>query len=69
MNSMRASTKRLKYKKKNQAELKNRLTEMKNTIKGTNSTKDYAEEWISDMEDKTVKITQLEQQREKKKML
>ena len=41
---------------------------MKNTIKGTNSTLDYAEEWISDMEDKIVKITQLQQQREKKKM-
>ena len=38
---------------------------MKNTIKGTNSTLDYAEEWISDMEDKIVKITQLQQQREK----
>lgn len=38
---------------------------MKNTIEGFNSILDDAEEWISDMEDKVVEMTQSEQQKEK----
>ena len=47
-------------------DLKNTITEMKNTIEGINSRLEYAEEWTSDLEDKVVEITQSEQQKEKR---
>ena len=48
-------------------ELKNKhtetITEIKNTLKGINSRISEAEEWISELEDKTVEITSEEQNR------
>ena len=41
-------------------------TEMKNTLEGINSRINEAEEWISDLEDKTVEITVTEQNKEKR---
>ena len=40
---------------------------MKNTLEGINSRLDDAEEWISDLEDRIVEITQSEGQKRKKK--
>ena len=62
---MRASTERENIKK-NQSELKNTITEMKITLQGTNSRLDYAEEWINDLDDRVVEITQSNQQKEKR---
>ena len=48
--------------RKYQSELK---TELKTILKGFNSRPDEVEEWISELEDKAMKITQTEQQNEK----
>ena len=61
-NSVRTSTKRLKIQKKNQSELKDTVTEMKNTSEGINRLVD-AEELISDLEDKVMESTQAEQRK------
>ena len=42
------------------------ITEMKNTLEGTNSRVTEAEEWISDLEDRMVEITTMEQNKEKR---
>ena len=39
---------------------------MKNTLEGTNSRVTEAEEWISDLEDRMVEITTMEQNKEKR---
>ena len=52
--------------KRNQAMMKNTINEIKNTLKGINSRKTKAEEWVSDLEDKIVEITTAEQNKEKK---
>ena len=52
--------KELENIKKNQTELKNTITEMKNTIEGINSRLNEAEECISELEDRVVKITVME---------
>ena len=39
---------------------------MKSTLEGINSTITEAEEWISDLEDKIVEITTIEQNKEKR---
>ena len=41
-------------------------TEIKNTVAGTNSRITEAEEWISEMEDRIVKITEAEQNKQKR---
>ena len=41
------------------------ITELKTILKGFNSRPDEVEEWISELEDKAMKITQTEQQNEK----
>ena len=46
-------------------ELKNKQTEM-NTLEGINIRITEAEEWINDLEDRTVEITATEQNMEKK---
>ena len=49
------------------SELKNTIIEIKNTLEGLNSRLDDAQDWISNLENKVVEITQLEHQKEKKK--
>ena len=46
--------------KKNQTKLKNAITQMKNTQEGINSRINRAEEHISELEDKVVKIIVME---------
>ena len=47
-------------------ELKNKQTEMNNTLEGINSRITEAEEWINDLEDRMVEITATEQNIEKR---
>ena len=44
----------------------NAIIEFKNILEGTNSRVTEAEEWISEMEDSMVEITETEQNKEKK---
>ena len=46
--------------------MNNTITEMKNTLEGINSSITEAEEWISDLEDRMVEITAVEQNKEKR---
>ena len=57
--------KKIENIKKNQSEVKNTITEMKNILGGFNSRLDDAEEQISNLEDRIVEITQLEQKKKK----
>ena len=52
--------------KNKQTEMNNTITEMKNTLEGINSRIPEAEEWISDLEDRMVEITAMEQNKEKR---
>ena len=52
--------------KNKQTEMKNTITEMKNTLEGINSRITEAEEWISDLEDRMVEISAVEQNKEKR---
>ena len=45
--------------------MNNTITEMKNTLEGINSRITEVEEWISDLEDRKVEITAMEQNKEK----
>lgn len=68
MNTVTTSTKRRKILRKYQIEiieLKNRTIELKNTLEGSNSRLDEAEERISQLEGKTGEFIQSEQQKEK----
>ena len=47
-------------------ELKNKQTEMNNTLEGINSRITKGEEWINDLEDRMVEITATEQNTEKR---
>ena len=47
--------------------MNNTITEMKTTLEGINSRITEAEEWISDLEDRTVEFTAAEQNKEKRK--
>ena len=51
--------------KKNQSDLKNIITEIKNTLEGNNRLDDV-EEQSSNLEDRVLEITQLKQQRKKR---
>ena len=44
--------------------MKNTITKIKNSLKATNSRIQEAEEWISEVEDRLVEITDAEQKRE-----
>ena len=46
--------------------MKNKITEMENTLEGINSRITEAEEWISDLEDRRVEFTAVEQNKEKR---
>ena len=52
--------------KNKQTEMNNTITEMKTTLEGVNSRKTEAEEWISDLEDRMEEFTGVEQNKEKK---
>ena len=47
-------------------ELKNKSTEMSNTLEGSNSSISQAEEWINDLEDRMVEITATKKNKEKR---
>ena len=49
-----------------QAEMQNTITEIKNSLKATNSRIEEAEEQISKVQDRLVEITDVEQKREKR---
>ena len=46
--------------------MNNTITEMKNTLEGINSRVAEAEKWISDLEDRMVEFTAVEQNKEKR---
>ena len=52
--------------KNKHTERNNTITEIKNTLEGTNSRISEAEEWIRDLEDKMVEITFEEQNKVKR---
>ena len=52
--------------KNKQTEMSNTITQMKNTLEGINSRIMEAEEWISDLEDRMVEFTAVEQNKEEK---
>ena len=45
----------------------NAITEIKNTLEGINSRVTEAEEWISELEDRMVELTTVEQNKENKR--
>ena len=45
--------------------MKNVITEIRNTLEGTNSRVTEAEEWISELEDRVVEINEAERKKEK----
>ena len=47
-------------------EMKNTITEMKNTLEGINNRMSEAEEWINDLEDRMAEIIATEQNKEKR---
>ena len=49
-------------------ELKNKQTQMNNTVEGIRSRITEAEEWISDLEDRVVEISAVEQNNNNNKM-
>ena len=57
--------KQLQELKNKQTEMNNKITEMKNTLEGINCRITEAEERISDLEDRKVEITAVEQNKEK----
>ena len=57
---------RLDQYSENPSELKTTITKVKTIVGGINSRSDDAEEWINDLEVRVVKITESEQQKEKR---
>lgn len=55
----------LENPKRKKRSLKNRVTKLKNTQEGFNSTLNEAEERVSDLKDRAVEMTQIEEQGEK----
>ena len=58
--------KHLEELKNKQTEMNKTVTEMKNTLERINSRQTEAVEWISDLEDRTVGFTAVEQKKEKR---
>ena len=54
--------------KKGQGTMNNAITEIKNTLEGTNSIITEAEDRISEVEDRMVEINEAERKKEKKKI-
>ena len=46
--------------------MKNTITEIKNTLEGINYRLNDTEEWTSELEDRVVELTDVEQKRKKK---
>ena len=65
LNAVNAITKDIEEIKNKQTEMNNTITEIKNTLEGTNSRITEAEEWISELEDKKVKMTSEDQNKGK----
>ena len=65
-NTVNTITKDIKEIKNKQTEMNNIITEMKNTLEGTNSRITEGEEWISEVEVQMVKITVEEENKGKK---
>ena len=63
MNTVRMLTRNSALSNNTHSDLKNIITEMKNTFRGINSRIGDTEEYISDLEDRIMEITQLEQQK------
>ena len=59
-------SKDLEELKSKQTLMNNTITEITNTLEGINNRITEAEEWISELEDKMVKITATEQNKEKR---
>ena len=55
--------------KKSQSIMNNAITKIKNTLEGTNSRITEAEDWISEVEDRTVEINEAERKKELKEMM
>ena len=65
-NTVNTITKDMKEIKNKQTEMNNTITEIKNTLEGSNSRITEAEEWINDLEDGMVQITAKEQNKGKR---
>ena len=65
LNAVNAITKDIEEIKNKQTEMNNTITEIKNTLEGTNSRITEAEEWLSELEDKKVKMTSEDQNKGK----
>ena len=61
---VRSFDKVLENIKKNQIEMKNTITEIKNTLEGIHGRLDDTEVQISELEDRVVEITEVEQKKE-----
>ena len=53
--------------KNKQTEMNNTITEIKTTLEGINSRTTEAEEWISDLEDRMVEFTAADQNKKERK--
>ena len=51
--------------KKRQSAMNNTITEIKNTLEGTNSRISEAEEWINELENRMLEVTEAEENKEK----
>ena len=65
-NTVNAITKDIEEIKNKQTEMNNTITKIKNTLEGNNSRIIESEEWISELEDGMVEITAEEQNRGKR---
>ena len=65
LNTVNTITKDIEEIKNKQTEMNNTITEIKSILEGTSSRIIEAEEWISKLEDRMVEITAEEQNKEK----
>ena len=63
MNKLRISTKRKNIKEKQILELKNTITELKNSLEGFSSRLHQAEETISEFKDRSLEIIKAKEQK------
>ena len=66
MEAQEMFNKELEDLRNTQTEMNSTITGMKNTLEGINSRIIEAEEWISELEDRMVEITAMEQNKEKR---
>lgn len=65
MSACQQTNRKLENTRENQLELKNTITEMKNTLEGINSRLNDTENWISNLEGRRLEITQSESKKKK----